>query len=287
MDGALAAIAAACPRSTGPAQATLVRLAASWGPGPWHSCLTPRGQPIELAFRGGQDEVRLTAESAAPGADTAEKWRGAEALVPGLEPEATPLLRLLAAQPGQRWGLWVGFTHRDATVTHKLYQEVAPAARSLVRVPMADAIPLIAAADVTGRASELYCRLISPGPQAVHRALSLSEAGNALPLIENCFGELRGRVRRAALDGLRLGVSFRSAPSLVTVFAHATELFVDDADARTRLLRLGDRLGVDMRAYRDATAHMRSHPGAPAHGTVSLTPLTDGEVALSIGVSGH
>ena len=215
-----------------------------------------------------------------------EKWRGAEALVPGLRREATTLLGLLAAQPGQRWGLWVGVTHHGGTVSHKLYQEVAPAARSLVHVPIGDAVPLIAADAPTGGASELYCRLTTPGPRAVHHALALSEAGPALPLVEDCFGELRGRVRGAALAGLRLGVSFRSAPSLVTVFAHATELFADDAAARTRLLRLGTRLGVDMRAYRDATAGMRCEPGPPAHGMVGLTPLPGGEVALSIGVSG-
>lgn len=203
------------------------------------------------------------------------------------------LSRLLGGAPPRERGLWIGVRHRGEVVSHKLYQLVTPA-ESSAALPGVDAslrralVPILVGVDPADGSAELYHRLLTPNRVKVHRVLASAGAATAFPAIEDCVADLRGRPGGAAWNDLRVGASFRVGPGaspVVTLFAHGAGLFPNDHVARERLLALGERLGADMRAYRDLSVHLDLHAKPPVHGIVGLTPEPGGTVRLSVNVA--
>jgi hypothetical protein len=292
----LSALEECCPRSVEPAVATLGRLLAGADrPLPARSALTAARTPVELTLGVGAGEVRYTVDPVALGPAAAGRWRLATEVLPASRLAAQHLGRLVgcAASPT---GRWLGVRHRGPELAVKLYQrlDARQGERALARLAKAAAAtsappitPVLAGADARGTL-EVYGRVSGSGRRAVHAALAWGSAGAALPAIEASVALLRDRLVSAALDDVRVGLSWRvgtGGAAVGTVFLHGVELFPDDVVARTRLLALGDRLGIVMRPYQDVTALLGATPPPLVHGIVGLTADPYGGVAPSVTLS--
>lgn len=253
--------------------------------------------PLEFTFRDNAEEIRYTADPGPPGATPTHQWLVARELLPGVEAATAPLLQRLTGSPPGRAGLWVGVRHRGDSTRGKIYQRVEPRHREHARsvlaritrvTPHPCLVPVLVGVDSRGDEFEVYSRLLVASRSTIHAALAGTGTGAAFPAIEGCVADLRERLAPAVWDDLRVGVSFRRAcegPTVTTLFTHAAELFPNDLIARTRVLGLAERLGIELRAYRDATASLRRASATPIHGMVGLTPDPGGGVEISIGVA--
>jgi hypothetical protein len=283
---------------TRPAAATragrvLARLCRPWlerSPLP-RSVLTPGGYPIELTFRSDSSDISYTAEPGMPDATPDEKWRFVREL--GHLPSAGVLLSELIAEPGQRFGCWIGVRPHAHGTSFKVYQEVVPRVRGLVLEQLLRDVPGVTALTPTlvgvtgGEISEYYCKVERPSAGVLYPLFTAAGAGQQLPPLLDYVAWLAGAELGTLWNRLHFGISYkiaRDARPALTLFLHGCELFSGNRRARERILGLARQFGRAMPAYERATRAFEGDERAMAHGMVGLRVNASGGLECSVGL---
>lgn len=263
------------------------------------SLLTPGGYPLEFTFRSGSSNLSYTADPGLPQAIVAEKWRLIHALDGKLGIQIHPLLPMLAAQPAQQFGCWLGVRHQRGAHRFKVYQEVGPQASPRILQHLRGAVPGLADAEEispsllgvmpgTGGATEYYCKVERPGPAALHRLYAAIGRGRLLPCVIDSLAYLAAQPQEKLLDRLRIGISYSVAPERpprVTLYAHACQLFNGNRQTRLRWLGLVRQLGGEAALYEQLTrAFEEDEPPDILHGLVGIGITETGRIECSLGL---
>lgn len=294
-----------CPASALHAGHILKTLSRTWMAARNNGCiaasslLTPGGYPLEFTFRSGSGNLCYTADPGLPQASVAEKWRLIRALDGKLDTRIHPLLPLLAAQPAQHFGCWLGVRHQRGAHRFKVYQEVGPQTSPLILQHLRCAVPGLADAEEisprllgvmpgTGGATEYYCKVERPGPAALHRLYAAADRGRLLPCVIDFLAYLAAEPQEKLLERLRIGISYSVAPERpprITLYAHACQLFGGNRQARLRWLGLVRQIGGEAALYERLTrAFEEDEPPDILHGLAGIGITETGRIECSLGL---
>ncbi len=263
------------------------------------SLLTPSGYPLEFTFRSGSSDLAYTAEPGLPQAACVAKWRFARKLDEKLDLQLHPLLPTLAAQPAQRFGCWLGVRHCQASQRFKVYQEVVPQTVPWVLHYLRCAVPglgsvaelspsLLGVVPGSDGATEYYCQVEHPGPAVLHKLYAAADIGRLLPCVIDYLAYLAAEPREKLFGRLRIGISYSLANGRaphVTLFAHASQLFADNRQARLRWLGLVRQLGGQAALYDKLTSSFEESDFSDVvHGLVGVAINEMGQIECSLGL---
>jgi hypothetical protein len=263
------------------------------------SVLTPGGYPLELTFRSDSTDISYTAEPGLPDDAASAKWRFVQTLAPGFDPDREPLLRTLVAQPGQRFGCWLGIRLRERGTAFKVYQEVVPPAEALVWDHLRRDVPglegvtalkptLVGVSSVESGIAEYYGQVQRPDAAVLHRLFAAAGVSKQLPALLDYVAWLGGREIGTLWSRLRFGVSYkvcRDTVPVVTLFLHGCEVFSGNRHARARMLSLARQFGRKLPAYERATRAFEVCERAEMmHGMVGLRVNSAGGLECSVGL---
>lgn len=263
------------------------------------SVLTPGGYPLELTFRSDSSDISYTAEPGSPDDDAGAKWRFVQTLAPGFDPDRAPLLRALVAQPGQRFGCWLGARPREGGTVFKVYQEVVPQAEALVWDHLRRDVPglegvtalkptLVGVSPLESGIAEYYGKVQRPDAVLLHHLFAVAGVSKQLPALLDYVAWLGGGPIGTLWSRLHFGVSYkvsRDALPAVTLFLHGCELFSGNRHARARMLSLARQFGRELPAYERATrAFEVCERPEMMHGMIGLRINGAGGLDCSVGL---
>lgn len=263
------------------------------------SLLTPSGYPVEFTFRTNSSDLVYTTELGMPQDSSEAKWEMIRELIGEFDSPLRPLLQTLIAQPEQRFGCWLGVRHRDTTHSFKVYQEVVPSASMDVLRYLYQAIPDLP--EVAGLApkllgvvpekpgvAEYYFQVKQPNMSILNKLYGAVGVGKLLPSVINYLSYLAGEPREKLLARLRIGMSYHIAPErmpCITLFVHASQIFADNRQARTRWLGFVNQLDRDVPIYEAVTQIFdKTNPTAVLHGLIGIGITETQQIETSIGL---
>jgi hypothetical protein len=267
------------------------------------SGLNADGFPIEFAFSSRDEALRFTAEVATADLPAEAHLARAVALVQALSAQTLPAelvaqLCHLQSQGALRWGASISGRHARDKSTYKLYAEV-PCSQAPLPLPLY--APLQAARlqqpprlvmvgyEAESQRQELYFRSegLVPGEltRIVHE-VGLATRQRELEQAVEAAWDGSAEAAMARCWGLSLAGPRQGPCQALSLFKEANQVLGGDANTRSRLLALVEKLGVGrLDAYARLSASLAARAGSGAHGMLALTVAHGHSLEVRIGLS--